>query len=89
MFLCQIRARTRHFEDIDTENSHFSSTWGKTEPETVNELIKDVSEFKKLDGFSGADLASFVREAVRVFNPGEFDDAVFSRKPATVTPFAL
>ena len=41
----------------------FSSTWGKTEPETVNELIKDVSEFKKLDGFSGADLASFVREA--------------------------
>ena len=41
----------------------FSSTWGKTEPETVNKLIKDVSEFKKLDGFSGADLASFVREA--------------------------
>ena len=41
----------------------FSSTWGKTEPETVNELIKDVSEFNKLDGFSGADLASLVREA--------------------------
>jgi len=40
-----------------------SKASNKTEPDTANKLIKDVSEFKKLEGFSGADLASLVREA--------------------------
>jgi len=35
----------------------------KFDSDAAKKLIKDVSEFKKLDGFSGADLASLVREA--------------------------
>jgi ribosome biogenesis ATPase len=35
----------------------------KSDSDAAKKLIKDVSEFKKLDGFSGADLASLVREA--------------------------
>ena len=54
MFLCQIRAREDILKTLIRKIPIFSSTWGKTEPETVNELIEDVSEFKKVDGFSEA-----------------------------------
>ena len=41
----------------------FSSVAGESVSETMTNLIRDVSDFKQLEGFSGADLASLVREA--------------------------